>query len=503
MRAHIDPKCGSVSRSFWKDTVDSRDTIAPGKWAGVREVVSMAGPIMLGSVSFAFMEFINKIFVGQLGTEHLAAIGAASIWSYTLGVFFLGIAACVSTFASQCLGRGDVESCSRYAWQGVYVSIASGTCAMLMWPLSRTLFELMNHGPVVTELELTYFRIRLISCGFVAWQASLAGFFQATRRPVIPMAAAIVGDLLNVLLDYLLIFGHYGFPRLGIAGAAIATVTSLLIQTAIMQAVFLSAPIDRGYGSRKTYRLDISKFRELFRIGWPSGVSNLLDIMGWALFTSFLIGHFGQVALAGHNGAITFMHLSFIPALGLSQAATAIVGRWIGKGEIAIAKSRAYTATVVGVVVMGTVGIFMGVNGRHLIPLLSKDPAVIDVGATLLILAATFAAFDAINIVLIGALRGAGDTRWIMYVLTIGAYCFYIPLGWFFAVPLELGAVGAWLGATIYVIGLSALVFARFRSEAWRSINIFGPGETPEQPVEAAMGTLPHQLELERSELAP
>jgi MATE family multidrug resistance protein len=446
---------------------------------GVREVVAMAWPIMLGAVSFAFMDFADRFFVSRygdalgMGKDYLAAIGSSGIWSYTMGVFFLGVTGCVSTFVSQSYGKGEKSSCSRYAWQGVYISILAGLVGLLMYPLSGPLFHLMKHDPSVTALEITYFRIRILGFGFIAWQSGLSAFFQGISRPKIPMVVAVFANLLNIVLDYALVFGKFGLPEMGISGAAVATVSSLILQSLLLQAWFMSARVHREYRSLETWRPDFTRALDLFRIGWPAGLSGLLDVMSWSVFTSFIVGSFATAQLAGHNAAIGYMHIMFIPVMALNFAATAITGQWIGRGEIPMAKQRAYIATGMGICIMLTLGILMAVFGPGLIEAFSTDATVIDVGSTLLIYAAIFAGFDAVSIVLTGALRGAGDTRWIMVAMFLGSYFVSLPLAWLFSSVFGLEAKGAWVGATIYIIGLSGAFLWRFQSEKWRGIKIF------------------------------
>ncbi len=452
------------------------------RWAGLREVTTMAWPIMLGAISFVFMDFVDKIFVSRLGIENLAAVGSASIWSYTLGLFFVGIASCVSTFASQSLGRGNREDCARYTWQGIYISIFAGGFSLLIFPFSGVLFSSMGHAPDVTALELSYFNVRLIGFLFVAWQAVLASFFMSIGRPKIPMLAALLANASNIALDYVLIFGKFGFPQMGISGAAVATVFSMLLQVMLLQVIFMGDAMHREYKTRTAFRWDTPKIRELVRIGWPAGLSGFLDVASWSVFTSYIVGRFGTEQLAAHTAAINFMHLSFVPAIALNQAIAPIVGRWVGEGKIAIAKARAYTAMKIGIVIMLAVGTTLAVFGETLMTVFSDDPVVIDVGHTLLIFAAIFAGFDAVNIVLSGALRGVGDTKWMMWAMFIGSYGVSLPLAWIFANPVGLAAKGAWVGATIYIILLSGFFFRRFHGEKWRHIDIFSGETKPNVP---------------------
>lgn len=434
----------------------------------------MSGPIVLGSISYTVMQFVDTIMVARLGTSALAATGSAGVWSYTMGCLILGVVGCVSTFVAQSLGRGESQNCARYAWQGIHISLLAVLLAVLLWPLSGFLFRSMGHGAEVTQLELAYFRVRLFGYLPMAWTTALASFFQAVNRPGIPMRVAIVANVVNIVLDYLLIFGKFGFPAWGVAGAAIATVISMLIQTVALQAIFLGKPMHDQFGTRTAFALDPRRIRELLRIGLPAGLSILIDVANWGIFTSYVIGAFGATALAAHNAAMQFMHLSFMPALGLNQGIAAIVGQYVGRGDIPRARARTYTAIKIAMAYMMLVGLGFGVFGPKLIrTFFSADPDVIAMGRVLLMMAAVFQGFDAINIVCFGALRGAGDTRWILFLTFFAAYFVLLPLSAFLAFFTHLGAIGAWAGATAYVIGLSGLVFRRFYGERWRHIRIF------------------------------
>jgi len=440
----------------------------------------MSGPIILGTFSHTAMQFIDQVMISRLGTDALAAAGSAGVWSFVLGCFVLGVVGCVSTFVSQSLGRGQLDNCGRYAWQGVYLSLLAGALALVLLPASGPLFRAMGHTATVTRLELIYFRTRLLGYVSMAWIGALVAFFQAIGRPGIPMWVGIVANLLNAVLNYALIFGHFGFPRLGIAGAALATVISLTVQVVMLQWVFLASPMNARYQTRSTFAFDFARTKELLRIGLPSGLTFLMDMANWGIFTSFIVGGFGTVALASHNATVTFMHVCFMPAVGLNHGIAPIVGKRIGQGEIAIAKARTYTAMKMAMVYMFIMGLTFATFGRPLIRVVFKaPPEVVTLGHKLLILAAIFQAFDAINITVMGALRGAGDTRWMAVVMSLFAYCFFLPLALILAFPAGLGAVGAWIGATVYVIGLSGLFFSRFWGERWRQIRIFSEDLRP------------------------
>ncbi len=452
---------------------DMQDT----RWSGVREVLRMSGPIVLGSSSYAIMGFADCFMVARLGSDALASLGSARVWSFIFGTFFLGMVGCVSTFVSQSLGRGEKMNCAKYAWQGIYVSMMAGTATLVFWPLSAPLFGLMNHTDTVTVLEIGYFRIRLLGYVFIAWQAALAGFFQAVKRPMIPMAASFAANALNIFLDYVLIYGKLGFPRWGVEGAAAATVVALLFQVCLLQMIFMNRRTNRDFGSRTAFAFDYSKFRELLRIGWPAGLSFFFGLANWGIFNAFIVGHFGTVSLAANTATVTVLHVSLMPAIGLNHGIAPIVGNWIGRGNIAMAKSRAYTAIKLAMVYMSSMGVIFVLFGGQIMLFFSEDPQVIALGTKLMILAGIFQLFDAINVVCSGALRGAGDTRFLAIITICGDYFFFLPLALLLAFVANMAAVGAWIGVTIFIITLSGAMFWRLSGERWAKINIFAEAD--------------------------
>lgn len=444
------------------------------RWTGLREVMMMSGPIILGSLSYTLMRFVDQMVVSRLGTAPLAAMGSAGVWSYVMGCFIFGIVGCVSTFVAQCYGRGEREECARYTWQGIHLSVLAGLIALVLLPFTGALFHSMGHSPEVTRLEVGFFRIWLAGYPAVAWMTALASFFQSVGRPGIPMFVAIAANILNLVLNLALVFGLAGFPKMGVAGSALATVIAQWFQALAMHAIFISKPFNARYHSRRNYKPDFVRIYELFRIGFFSGLTILMDVGNWGVFTSFVVGHFGDVSLASHNAALGFMHLCFMPALGVNQGICAIVGQYIGRGNYNAAVARTYTAMKVTSIYMFATGIVFAFFGRGLIHLFfSKDPGVIAMGHTLLILAAIFQAFDAVNIVILGALRGAGDTVRVAIITFVFAYGFFLPLSIGLAFWAGWGAVGAWIGATAYIIGLSGILYLRFRGGGWKEVRIF------------------------------
>ena len=464
------------------------DYASEPRWAGVREVMVMSWPIILGSMSYTFMDFVDKIFVSHVedGTRAMAAAGAAGLVSYTLCTFALGIIGCVGTFVAQSIGRGTPQLSASYTWQGIYLSVFAGLLSLLLWPLTPLMFSWAGQTPDLIALEVPYFQLRLPGYMAMAWMTALAAFFQAAGAPRIPMYAAIITNLSDVFMNYALIFGKFGFPEMGLNGAALSTTIAQWFQVAMLMTVFLGARFNGEFRTRSSIALHMGRIRELVRVGIPAGASMFMDIFNWSIFTVLIVGSFGAVQLAAHNIAISFMHVAFMPALALNQGIAPIVGKWIGKKDFVRARKRSHTAIYIAVIYMSIMAGTFAVFGRPLIDwIFSDDPEVIALGQKLLILAGIFQGFDAIGIVTMGALRGAGDTRWMMWATMIIAYGIFIPMALFFAFTLNGQAFGGWVAAAIYIIIASGALLWRFNREKWRDINIFDDEVQVPDPVSA------------------
>jgi MATE family multidrug resistance protein len=344
----------------------------------------------------------------------------------------------------------------------------------------------------VTRLAIDYFEIRLIGYAFMAWLTALTMFFQAIGRPMIPTVTSFIAVGVNIVLNALLIFGLFGFPRLEVQGAAIATVIALGLQCVLLQGIFLSRAVDSRYATRGAWRFDRVKWGELLRIGVPAGLTFFMDVATWGIFTSFIVGRFGEMQLAAHSVALAVMHLSFMPAVGLNHAIAPIVGKYIGAKDIPRAMARTHTCYKLAISYMTCMGIVAAIGGPVIIRwfLPHASPELVRTGHTLLMMAALFQAFDAINIVASGALRGAGDTRWMAIITFFMAYGCFLPVAGGLAILVGWEAPGAWVGATIYIIALSGFLFTRFESRRWQSIRVFADDD-PEAAADPVIDAEP------------
>jgi MATE family multidrug resistance protein len=397
----------------------------------------------------------------------------AGITAYTLTAFPLGVTQCVSTFAAQMLGRGEPREGAAYAWQGLYLSLLVGMGSFLLWPAAPWFFSLFGHEPEIVALEVMYFRVRLWGIGPSVAIGALNGFFYGMHRPRVPLYAMIVDNLANVALCYMLIFGKWGAPAFGLKGAALAFVLSFVAQFAVLLGVFVSSLSHAEFATRAAWRPAWARLRQLLHIGWPAGAQSAIDVLGWGVLIILLVGRFGKEQLAASNIAMQYMTISFMPGIGLAQALTALVGRYIGEGKSEVAIQRAYEGMLLALGYMTLMGVMYLTLGGPFIAFFNTDPRVIQAGKNILICAAIFQLFDAMNFTFAGALRGAGDTHWTAGLIVVLSVFLFAPLSLGAVRYTDLQSLGPWLAGTVYSICLGLALWWRFARGEWRKIDIF------------------------------
>jgi MATE family multidrug resistance protein len=464
---------------------------APTFRGALCEVALMAVPIIVSMASMTVMMFVDQLMVAkyaawrQRGDAMFAAVDQAGILLAVLMALPHGTLSLTSTMASQSLGAGRPRQASHYAWQAVWLSLLVGLVAAALWPLAGRLFAAAGHEPQVRAHEVVYFNWRLIGIPAGCACVALSSFMQGVHRPIWSMLCALVANAFNILANYVLIFGAWGFPEWGLKGAAIATSAADWVQASLLAAVLLG-PLHKRFRGRDSWRYDGPRLVELLKVGLPNGGQLLAEMASWGFFIFLLIARFGKAAMAGNAAAVKFLMLSFVPCVGLGMSATAVVGRYIGRGDLRLARQRGIAALTLGLVYMGALGLLFALLRRWFVGHFVHEPAAIEVGARIMVVAGIFQVFNAMAIVSTGCLRGAGDTKFTAVTQVILALAIFAPLALVFTYvgPLArvVGPVGPWLGGAVYMVVMGPTFARRFLSGAWKRIDIFASERQKDAP---------------------
>ena len=467
--------------------------------AGMAQVLRMSWPASLTMLNSTMMKFVDGFMVSRVGPLPFAAQYVAGMSSFVPESFVMGMLTVVNTYVSQNFGAGRYRRTGQYAWAGMFLAVLA---AALMAPLAvaaRPMFGFFNSladgGQASVELarlETLYFRYMILAAGITLCSRVLEQFFYGVHRPVVVLAVSVAANLFNVGANAVLIFGLLGFPALGLEGAAIGTVLAWSLQLLILLAVFLSGPVHRRFASRFVTTVRLRQCRQLLTLGWPAGVQLCNDIASWAIFSVALVGVFGEAHLAATTAAMRYLGLSFMPAVGIGIATTGIVGRHIGRGRPDLARKRTHVAVVTAMAYMGICGLAFWLFRYPMVSFFVKvapssslsaaeakalAERIIDIGATIMLMAAIFQLFDGVGIVYVGALRGAGDTFWPMLMTLVLSWTVILG-GGVLAIRLlpHLKSIGPWIAASAYVIVLGTVMAWRFESGAWRKIDLLRGG---------------------------
>ncbi len=477
-----DPQVASVPESV----VPADEALGLEREGGdLRILLRVSGPIMVATISRAVMQFVDFVMVSQLqhATDAQAAVGASGVTLFVVIGFWIGVMSCVNTFASQSLGRSRPAECGAYAWQSIYISLAAGALALPLLIMVKPLFAYFDHGSRVVPYEIDYMQIGLFSIGPFTMQVALSNFFNGVHRPRVTMLSAVGANLFNVGANYLLIFGNptLGIPRLEVAGAALGTLLAAVFRCVWLVAAMLWPYYAERFATRRTWRWDGAKSRNLLRVGLPAGLQFAFDVMAWSLFMMWLVGRFGPDHLAASNIAWQWCHLSFMPALGIGIALTAVVGKAIGQGRPDVARRRTTIALACCGGYMALCGLAFILFRGFFVGALTKEDEVLRIGCQLMVCGGLFQISDAMCLTYNSALRGAGDTVWTAVALV--ATCWTILVGGGYTltqVAPQLGALGPWIAATTYVGVLGLILTARWRRGRWEKIDIFAGKQTPD-----------------------
>jgi MATE family multidrug resistance protein len=296
---------------------------------GYREVLVIAIPLILSTATWSVQHFVDRMFLAWYSPETIAAAMPAGMLHFSMVSIFMGTAGYVSTFVAQYYGAKRYHRIGPALWQGVYISMIGGLLILIAIPFAGPIFSLVGHSPQVQQNEVEYFRILCLGVGFYIASYALSGFFSGRGKTWPVMWVNVLTTIVNLTLDYALIFGNWGFPELGIRGAGIATVAAGVFSFLLFLAVLASGNTNRTYQTLKGWRLDKELFIRLLRYGFPSGAQFFLEMAG---FTGFIlvVGRLGTASLAATNIAFNINTLAFMPMIGFGIAISVIVGQYLG-----------------------------------------------------------------------------------------------------------------------------------------------------------------------------
>ena len=450
------------------------------RWAaegGYREVLVIAIPLILSTGAWSVQHFVDRMFLTWYSPEAVAASMPAGILNFSIMSLFLGTASYVSTFVAQYYGAGRYHRIGPAIWQGIYVSVLGGLALICLLPIASFIFDLVGHDPRVRVHEVVYFQILCIGGAPVIASSAMSGFFSGRGRPWPVMWVNMLSTAVNLIMDYALIFGRWGFPELGIMGAGIATVLAGIFSFLAYLVLLSTRSNKETYHTEAGWKPERELFLRLLRFGFPSGVQFFLEMVGFTIFI-LLIGRLGTPSLAASNIAFNINTLAFMPMIGSGIAISVLVGQYLGRDRPDLAQRSVYSGFHMTFIYMTSIAtayafmphIFVAPFAAYADPKAFAE--VYRISVILLRFVAVYSVFDTMNIIFASAIKGAGDTRFVMFVILIASVIVLIVPTYLALVIFGYGLMVSWVVVSAYVIILGFVFYFRFVGGRWKTMRV-------------------------------
>ena len=444
---------------------------------GGREVALLAYPLILGHLSFTIQTFVDRLFLTWYSAEAVAGAvtGLFAVWAII--ALFTGTGEYLTTFVAQYFGAQRPERIGAAMWQGIYFSLGAGALVALLAPLAGPFFDLAGHEPALRRYEVEYARVLMWGAFPVILMATLSTFFAGRGETRVILHVNVLATVVNMALDWLLIFGKGGLPELGVTGAALGTVLSQVAGAGVYLALMLQRRHRAAYGTLASWRLEPWLVARLVRFGMPTGLQYSLEVAAFAIFM-VIVGRIGTLELAASGIAFNLNMIVFFPMVGLAVAVASIVGRHLGAEQPAVAERAVGSALGMSLVYMGACGALYVLGPTLLLApyAAGADPAtfpeIAAIATVLLRFVAFYSIFDMLNLVHAAGLRGAGDTVYPMLLTFVLAWIVMLVPAGVGCLVYGAGVTFAWSMATLYVFLLGMLMRRRFRAGHWKAMRV-------------------------------
>ena len=437
-----------------------------------RRILQLAGPIMLASLSQTLMSLIDIAMVGRLGAAAVAAVGLGGMFTFAISAFLTSIQAGAQTVISRRVGEELPRQVSETVRSAFRFSLLVGTLiGLLTYSVAQRLFPLISDDSAVISMGSAYLEWRSLSLGMVMASSVLYALYNGISRPGIHLVVSLLANSLNVVLNYGLIFGHWGLAAMGAPGAGLATTLSSLVALGLYAGFSRLADIKRNYPGLWRGPGNWKALARVIEISVPAAWQNFGVMIGFVLFM-VIMGRVSTMALAATEIVFNILSFSFMPAMGFLYATQTLVSESLGRKDPDTAAQAAKSATVQCMLLMGSMGILFMSVPRIILRLFTPEDELIEMAVSPLVVLGMVQFVDAIGMVHLGALRGASDNRYPAIVDLLLMWLFFLPVTYLTALHYQYGIMGGWIALAIYLAAFAAFTRHRFLTGPWRTIAI-------------------------------
>lgn len=435
----------------------------------VRTILSLSLPIIGGMVSQNVLNLVDTAMVGSLGDAALAAVGIGSFANFVAIAFITGMSTGVQAMAARRKGEGRDDETAVPLNGGLLLALGlSLAWSTVLWLLTPDLFPYLNDDPAVVDIGVPYLRVRLLAMVGVGMNFAFRGYWNGVSRSRLYLSTIVIMHAVNIFGNWVFIYGNLGAPEMGAVGAGLASTISVFVGTLVYVGLGLKYALGAGFLRGLP---DLATIRTMLRLAVPAGISQEFLAAGY-LTLFWIIGQVGTAELAAGNVLQTITMVAILPGLGFGLGANSLVGQALGRGEPADAKRWGWDVVQVAALVMGTLGLPMLLVPDLVLGVFLHDPDTLALARLPLRITGGTIVLDAVGMVLLNALFGAGAARTVMAVGVTCQWFIGLPLAYLAGPVLGYGLVAVWAAQIVYR-GLQAGIFAViWQRGKWAAIEV-------------------------------
>lgn len=434
-----------------------------------KTVLKIALPAIAGLSTQMILSLVDTAMVGRLpeATFALAAMGLGVLATWALISFFSSLATGTHVLVARKFGEKDYPACGKILNNSIYLSFVIGSIvAMIAVFYAYDISYFFAADPTVGGYAGDFIFYRFIGIPFFLISVSYRGFYFGVNKTKIFMVSGIITNLLNIFFNYMLIYGKFGMPRMGVAGSALGSTIATLFESLFYFVIIISPSYRHKFQNFKNLKIDFSLIRKIYKISIPVSFQNVFILIGFLSFIA-ITGLIGTKEQAATQTIMSILFLSLLPGFGFGIAAQTLVGNNLGSGKIQLAKIYGYETAKVATYYTVLLGIILIIFPKAVLSIITTDNSILEVAKPALRVAGVAQIFYATGIVLGNGLQAAGKTLFVMISEVVTNILIFVPLSYFLGVYLHLGLAWAWGALPVYIILFSTTILIKFKFGKW------------------------------------
>ena len=463
---------------FWLilHSMQLKKLLNSNKPGGIPDLLAIAIPMVVSTAADGVMTFTDRLFLARVGSEQMNAALGGGVTYQMLLFFFMGLTGYSTALVAQYFGAGALRKAPQATFQAILITLVAWPVVLLLKPLAQSFFYTMHLSEIQIHYQIQYMDVLAWGGLFGMLRMTMGCFFAGIGKSKIVMTASVTAMVVNVVLDYILIFGKFGFPQMGVQGAALATVIGGASGLTILLIAYFR-PMNRSrFDIAHSFRFQPAIMKKLIKFGYPAGLELFLNFLAFFLMTAMYQSQ-GKAEATAVTIMFNYDLVSFIPLLGIEIAVTSLAGRYMGAGRPQAAHRSALSAIRTGMVYSIVILIlFLFIpetlvrvfHPKEFSPYFEK---AVPIAVDMIRIASLYVLAQAVMVSLIGTLRGAGDTLYTMMV-SVGANWAFIPLLYLCLYVFHTSVPFAWFVIVAIYLIFCLVIYRRFRSGKWKTLQI-------------------------------